>query len=202
MASVDNVLVSMITDPLQSAPIAAPPPMVDAQAAQDAFEGISSVLPDGDGQAGPDEGQNPPDEGQMAPPPEPPPDEGGEPPQLMPVEQGQPESDVSILDVVLPLEIMQGTPFNVTISMHNAGPDPAVPYTVVWLPEGTFVGCSWDIYDHLVGVDQRVTVSCDYAGYPNEGMFTWVARADPENALNDFDPNGNERSYMIRIRAK
>ena len=202
MASVDNVLVSQITSPLQSAPIAAPPPMVDAQTAEDAFEGISSVLPAGDGQAAPDEGQQAPEEGQKAPPQEPPPDEGDEPPQPVPIEQGQTGSDVSILDVELPLEIMQGTPFNVTITMHNAGPDIAASYTVVWLPEGTFIGCSWDIYDHLIGVDHRVTVSCDYAGYPNEGMFTWIVRADPEDTLNDFDPNGNERSNKIRVRPK
>ena len=195
MASVDNVLVSKITGPLQSAPISAPPPMVDAQAAQDTFEGISSVLPAGEGQAVPGEGQK-------APPQGPPPDQGGDPPQPVQVEQGQPESDVSLLDVDLPLEIMRGTPFDVTITMHNAGPDIAGAYTVVWLPEGTFVGCSWDIYDQLIGTDHRVTVSCDYAGYPNEGMYTWVVQADPEGALNDFDPNGNERSNMIRVSAK
>jgi hypothetical protein len=196
MASVDNVLVTQLTDPLQSAPVAAPPPIVDAQAAEESFEGISNALPAGDGP------EPHPEEGQLAPPPEPPPDEGDEPPQPVPVEQGQPESDVSILDVELPLEIMRGTPFNVTISMHNAGPDIAAAYTVVWLPEGTFVGCSWDIYDHLIGTDHRQTVTCEYAGYPVEGMYTWVVLADPEDALNDFDPNGNERSNMIRIRAK
>lgn len=89
-----------------------------------------------------------------------------------------------------------------TATMHNAGLDPAVPCTVVWLPEGTFVGCSWDIYEHQVGVDQRETVTCQYAGYPNEGMYTWIARADSEGAVNDFDPNGSEPCNIIRVTPK
>ena len=195
--TVDNVLVTRLTTPLESAPLAAPPPIVDAQVVEDQFEGISGVFPN--------EGFEPvqqPEGGEKAPPPEPPPENQDEPPQPVPVEQGQAESDVSILDVELPLEIMQGTPFDITISMHNAGPDPAVPYTVVWLPEGTFVGCSWDIYDHQIGTDHRQTVTCQYTGYPNEGMYTWIVLANPEDALNDFDPNGNERSNMIRVLAK
>ena len=72
----------------------------------------------------------------------------------------------------------------------------------VWLPEGTFVGCSWDIYDHEGGVDQRQTVTCQYAGYPVEGIYTWVAVADPEGAVDDFDPGGTERTNMIRVLVK
>lgn len=206
-ASVDNVLVSQLSNPLVAAPAVAPPPIADPQVVEDELEEISSVMPVEniepikEGVLAP--AQEAPEAGELAPPQEVPSDEAEDPPQVVPVDQGQPRSDLSIVDPDLPSAINQGTPFSVSVTIHNAGPDIAVPYTVLWYPEGlSFIGCSWDIYDHQTAPDNRRTVTCEYPGYPNAGTFTWIVQADPEGAVNDFDPNGNERSGTITVRPK
>ena len=206
-ASVDNVLVSQLSNSLVAAPVVAPPPIAEPQVIENELEEISSVMPveniepiEGPVLAPPQEA---PEAEEVAPPEEVPSDEEESPPQVVPVDQGQPRSDLSVMDVDLPSVINPGTPFSVSVTIHNAGPDVAVPYTVLWYPEGpSFIGCSWDIYDHQTGTDKRRTVTCEYTGYPNAGTFTWIVQADPEDAVNDFDPRGNEKTGTITIRPK
>jgi hypothetical protein len=206
-ASVDNVLVSQPSNSLVASPVVAPPPIAEPQVIENELEEISSVMPveniepiEGPVLAPPQEA---PEAEEVAPPEEVPSDEEESPPQVVPVDQGQPRSDLSVMDVDLPSVINQGTPFSVSVTIHNAGPDVAVPYTVLWYPEGpSYIGCSWDIYDHQTGTDKRRTVTCEYTGYPNAGTFTWIVQADPEDAINDFDPRGNEKTGTITIRPK
>ncbi len=206
-AAVDNVLVSQLSGPLEADPVVAPPPIADLQVVEDELEEISSVIPVENIEpiqepvlAPP---QAPPEAEEVAPPEEVPSDEDEAPPQVVPVDQGQLESDLSIVDVDLPSQINQGTPFSVSVTIHNAGPDAAVPYTVLWYPDGpSFIGCSWDIYDHQTGTDNRRTVTCEYTGYPNAGTFTWIVLADREDATNDFDHGENKKTSTITVRPK
>jgi len=218
-ASVDNVLVSQLSEPLEDARIVAPPPIADSGAVEDELEEISVVIPIEiiEPVAGPvlAPPQEAPEE-QDAPPPvevpsqeeEPPaqvvPEEDEEPPPaVVPVEQDQVESDLSIVKVEIPPSVNQSAPFSVGVTIHNAGPDAAVPYTLVWYPEGlAYIGCSWDIYNHLPGTENRRTVTCQFPGYPSAGTFTWIVQADPEGAANDFALGGNERTGMIIVRPK
>jgi len=205
-AAVDNVLVSLLSGPLEASPVVAPPPIADPQVVEDELEEISSVMPVENIEPIPEPvlapPQAPPEAEEVAPPQEVPSEEDQAPPQVVPVDQGQPRSDLSIVDVDLPSQINQGTPFSVSVTIHNAG-DVSAPYTVLWYPEGpSFIGCSWDIYDHQAGPDNRKTVTCEYPGYPNAGTFTWIVLADPEDASNDSDPRGNEQTGTITVRPK
>ena len=201
-ASVDNVLVSQLSGPLEAAPVVAPPPIADPQVVEDELEEISSVMPVENIEPIQAPVLAPPEVEEAAPPQEVPSDEDEAPPQVVPVDLGQPRSDLSVVDVDLPSQINQGTPFSVSVTIHNAG-DVAAPYTVLWYPEGpSFIGCSWDIYDHQAGTDNRKTVTCQYPGYPNAGTFTWIVQADPEDASNDSDPRGNEKTGTITVRPK
>lgn len=125
-----------------------------------------------------------------------PPEEEGEVPDPEAEETEEPEADpegleipavctdVYVKGVSIPKPWLAGEPLTITVKVSNKGPDAAGAFTVAWYPfADEVVGGSSDVPG--LAVDEVVSLTFEYPGYPESGDFTWVAVADTERELSD-----------------
>ncbi len=93
-------------------------------------------------------------------------------------------TDVYVKGVSIPKPWLAGEPLTITVKVSNKGPDAAGAFTVAWYPfADEVVGGSADVPG--LAVEEVVTLTFEYPGYPESGAVTWVAVADAERELSD-----------------
>lgn len=171
--AVDNVVVLSLSAPLPAGIVQAPPP---AAAAPDPAE---IAPPEGGGLEIVDVDPEP-DDSQVQDQPS----------------VGQPDLAIDRV-TIQPAAPEQNQPVTVAVIVQNGGDGHAGAFNVVWQPEGSFVGCNWDIFGLPAG--EVLDMVCDYQGYPTTGAFYWVASVDPDNEVPEMEDGNNSQSDEILV---
>ncbi|MBN1305847.1 MAG: fibronectin type III domain-containing protein [Anaerolineales bacterium] len=174
-AQVDNILVTRLTAPLQTAVIEAPP-VSSAEVPPDVIPQEMSSLPADDLSETEAPQQDDP----------------------APDQAGLPELHASRVSIV-PASPIQGDEITVAVSIFNGGEASAGGFNVQWWPEGpAFVGCSWDAGSLPAG--ETVDLVCSYPGYPQAGSFQWETAVDPDNEVIESDDTNNWTAGEIVVQ--
>jgi hypothetical protein len=114
-------------------------------------------------------------------------------------QQGGGLPDLRVTGVgISPTDPAAGQEVWVMLTIANRGDADAYSFTVIWAPEGSFVGCSWDIVHIAAG--EELVLPCNYPGYPQAGNFDWGARVDSENDIAESEEGNNTKQGPITIR--
>ena len=166
--------------------------------------GLSSPLPSGSVQAPPPLASEPPDEilspeqddglsiAEVEPEPE-----VEEPPAVEEPANAQPDLILERI-TMQPASPEVGQAMVVAVTVRNGGEAQAGAFNTRWNPEGAnFVGCSWDIFGLPPG--EMIDMVCDYAGYPNAGVFNWGVTADADKEIDESNEGNNSHSGDIVV---
>jgi hypothetical protein len=117
--------------------------------------------------------------------------QGGQP------EAGQPELHISGVQIS-PRSPETGQELEVTVSIFNGGDANAGGFNLIWQPEASFVGCSWDVAGLAAGVGNGFT--CTYQGYSLASLHLWRAEVDVDNEVIESDENNNSMQGEISVK--
>ena len=89
-----------------------------------------------------------------------------------------------------------GQSFAVVMHIHNTGTADSGFFTAVWFSAPDVVGCSADL---SVPAGQTVDSVCQFAGYPESGMYNWSAEVDIEGEVQESNEGNNSNWGGVRV---
>jgi hypothetical protein len=116
--------------------------------------------------------------------------QGGQP------ESGEPELHISGVEIN-PSSPETGQEVTVTVTIYNGGDAGAGGFNVIWQPEASFVGCSWDVSGLVAGGGD--TLTCTYQGYSFAALHLWRAEIDVENEVAESVETNNSHQGEIKV---
>jgi len=116
--------------------------------------------------------------------------QGGQP------EAGDPELHISGVEIN-PSSPVTGQEVTVTVTIYNGGDGNAGGFNVMWQPQASFIGCSWDVTGLVAGGGD--TLTCTYQGYPFAALHLWRAEIDVDNEVFESIETNNTMQGEVKV---
>jgi hypothetical protein len=116
--------------------------------------------------------------------------QGGQP------EAGDPELHISGVEID-PSSPETGQAVTVMVTIYNGGDGNAGAFNVIWQPQASFVGCSWDVAGLAAGAGD--TLTCSYEGYPFAALHLWRAEIDVDGEVGESIETNNTMQGEVKV---